>query len=152
MLHHKKLAFLLSLFVMLFFTACDSPSLTGKKVEKEYFTGGKLRSEYIWSDSTGRNGTRKEYGYEGHQISTVPIKNGVKHGIETLFDEKGRVIRQVPYSEGRIHGIMKDFYPNGHVMATIPYVYGVREGRAATYQQDGSIGRSVIFKNNRMIN
>ena len=152
MLKNKKMTLFLSLFLLLFLTACDSPSLTGKKVEKEYFTGGQLRSEFIWSDSTGRNGTRKEYGYEGHQVSTVPIVNGVKHGVETLFDSQGRVIRQIPYNSGRIHGILKDFYPNGHVMATIPYVYGVKEGKAATYKQDGSIDRSVTFKNNRIIN
>jgi len=152
MLQNKKLTLFLSLFVLFFLIACDSPSLAGKKVEKTYFTGGQLQSELIWNDSTGKNGTLKKYGYEGHQVSTVPIVNGVKHGIETLFDKKGRVIRQIPYDRGRIHGMLKDFYPNGKVMASIPYTYGIKEGTASTYRQDGSVDRSVRFKNDKIVN
>jgi len=99
----KKLSFFLSIFVLFFFSACSSPrvpeplksipnpiptavpNLFGNNVKKEYFTGGKLRSEFIMSDKSGQNGLLKKYGYNGKLTSTITIRNGVKNGAETLL-------------------------------------------------------------------
>ena len=102
---YKKLSLLLSIFAILFLTGCDSPDLFGGKVEKTYFTGGQISSTYTWSDKSGKNGILRKYGYEGHITSSVHIKNGVKDGIETMYDKHVRVIQQTPYVNGRIHGI-----------------------------------------------
>ena len=139
------------LFSLLFFTACQGPGLGGK-VEKTYFTGGMLKSEFIMSDSSKKNGQLKKYGYEGHLTSVVNIQNGVKNGNEVMYDSHGRIIRTIPYDNGRIHGTMKDFYPNGDVMATIPYQYGIRNGNAFSYYADGRIAKKVRFKNGKIIN
>ena len=148
----KTLSILLAIVGLTFFTGCESPSLLGKKVDKKFYTGGALRSEFIWSDSTGRNGTLKEYGYEGQQISTVNITNGVKNGIETLFDTKGRVIRQVPYTNGKIHGIDKAFYPNGDRMITYTYRNGMKDGYAYSYYPDGKACRKAVYKRGNLTN
>ena len=152
MLRNTKLAFLLPLLAFLLLTGCDSPSLLGKKVEKKYYTGGALLSEFIWSDSTGRNGTLKHYGFEGHQISTVNITNGVKHGIETKFDSKGRVIQQTPYNNGRINGIDKAFYPNGDRMLTFTYRNGIKDGYAYSYYPDGKVCKKAVYRRGRLSN
>jgi len=46
----KYFAKLLLLLSLLFFTACESPAPFGKKVKKEYFTNGEVRSEFssLW--------------------------------------------------------------------------------------------------------
>ncbi|MEA3434164.1 MAG: hypothetical protein U9R13_06240 [Campylobacterota bacterium] len=147
----KALSLFFILFSLLFFTACEGPSLGGK-VKKEYFTGGKIKSEFIMTDSTEQNGQLKKYGYEGHLTSVVNIRNGVKTGMEVMYDSQGRVIRKIPYDSGRIHGSMKDFYPNGDTMATIPYQYGTRNGTAYSYYADGRVARKVKFRNGKMIN
>ena len=152
MLKNRFNIFLVFLFTLLLFTGCESPSLLGKKVEKKYYTGGQLRSEFVWSDSTGHNGTLKEYGYEGQQISTVNITNGVKNGIETLFDNKGRVIKQVPYINGKIHGVEKAFYPNGDKMITYTYRNGVKDGYAFTYYPDGKVCRRAVYRRGKLVN
>ncbi len=151
MFTRKKLTLVLFLFSLLFLSACTSPSF-GKKVDKEYFTGGQLRSEFIWSDSTGKNGTLKEYGYTGHQISTVNMTNGVKNGLLTQFDEKGRVIRQVPYVNGKVHGVDKSFYPNGDRMITYTYQNGVKNGYAYSYYPNGKVCRKAKYKNGQLMN
>ena len=148
---YKKLFLLLSLFSILFFTGCDSPDLFGKKVEKTYFTGGQISSTYTWSDKSGENGILRKYGYEGHMTSSVHISNGVKNGIETIYDKQGRVIQQNPYVNGRIHGIAKAFYPNGNRMITYTYRYGIKNGYAFTYNQDGTVNKKAKFKNNRIV-
>jgi len=151
MLHTKKLSFLLSLFALFFFTACDSPSF-GKKVEKEYYTGGQLRSEFVWSDSTGKNGIKRTFGFEGHQTSSVNITNGVRNGIMSIYDKKGRVIKQTPYVNGKIHGVEKAFYPNGDRMITYTYQNGLKNGYAYTYYPSGKVCRKAKYKNNRLLN
>ncbi len=151
-MHFKKLTILLAILSLTFFTGCESPSLMGKKVEKKYYTGGALRSEFIWSDSTGRNGTLKEYGYEGHQVSSVNITNGVKNGIMTLFDSKGRVIRQVPYINGKVHGVDKSFYPNGDKMITYTYKNGLKDGYAYSYYPDGKVCRKAVYRRGKLAN
>ena len=147
----KALSLFPLLFSLIFFTGCEGPGLGGK-VEKTYFTGGKVKSEFIMSDSTKKNGQLKKYGYEGHLTSVVNIQNGVKSGKEVMYDAHGRIIREIPYDQGRIHGELTDFYPNGDVMATIPYQYGIRNGNAFSYYADGRIAKKVRFKNGKMIN
>lgn len=147
----KQFTFYFLLFTLLTFTACEGPSLGGK-VKKEYYTGGKVSSEFTMTDKTGLNGELKKYGYEGHLTSVVTISNGVKSGIEIWYDSVGRVIRKVPYNKGRVHGTLKELYPNGTIMATIPYKYSIKEGTAYSYNKDGSVHKKVIFKNGRIIN
>ena len=86
MMVYKKLSLLLSILTILLFTGCDSPDLFGEEVEKTYFTGGQVSSTYTWSDKSGKNGILRKYGYEGHMTSSVRITNGVKDGIETMYD------------------------------------------------------------------
>jgi len=150
MLNTQRLALILSLFILFLLPACDSPSF-GKKVEKEYYTGGKLRSEFIWSDSTGKNGIKRTYGYESHLTSSVNITNGVRNGILSLYDKDGRVIEQIPYVNGQINGVKKAFYPNGDIMITFTYKNGIKNGYAYTYYPNGKVCRKAKYKNNRLV-
>ena len=151
MLKHKKLAVILSLFAFLFLTACTSPSF-GKKVEKKYYTGGQLMSEFAWSDSTGKNGTLRLYGFDGKQVSSVNMTNSVKNGIESHFDGEGRVIRQIPYVNGNINGIDKIFYANGDKKITFTYKDGVRDGYAYSYYADGRVCKRAVYRRGRLVN
>jgi len=148
----KQLSLLLSFFLFLSLTGCDSPSLMGKEVKKEYFTGGQIRSEFIMDDDTGKNGLLKTYGYDGKITSTVNMRNGVKDGMQTWFDARGRPIREAPYINGRIHGTLKELYENGDTMVTIPFENGLKQGVAHAYNKDGSVHKQVVYKNGRIVN
>lgn len=148
----KKLSLVLALFLLLFLSACSEPGLSGKTVHKEYYTGGKIRSEFIMDDKTGQNGLRKEYGYDGHVTSTAHIRNGVPDGLATGYDERGRVLSKVTYINGKRDGLYKGYYPNGDVMVSYTYQNGVKNGPAQTYKKDGSIHRRVIYRNDRIVN
>jgi len=147
--------FLVVLLSMLVTMGCTSPSISmpfGKKVKKEYFTGGKIYSEFIMDDDSGQNGILKRYGYDGHLTSTVRIKNAVKDGEEIWFDKKGRVIMKIPYVNGRKHGVQEAYYPNGDPMITTTYRNDVKNGKAIMYNKDGSIYRQTLFENDRVLN
>jgi len=149
----RELKVLITIITIAGLTACSSPELSNSsRVKKEYFTNGQIMSEFIMSDDTGQNGILKKYGYDGKLTSIVPIKNGVKDGIEILYDDKGRVLRKTPYVKGRIDGILKVFYANGDLLATIPYVKGVRNGYAYKYRPDGTVLEKVLFKRGRIAN
>lgn len=148
----KHISLLLSIFILLSFTACDGPGLSGKTVKKEYFTGGQLRSEFIMDDKTGQNGVLKKYGYEGHMTSSAQIRNGVHHGLETGYDSKGRILWRQYYVNGRQEGVQKAYYPNGDLMVTYTYKNGLKDGVAQTYRRDGSVDKKVIYRNDRIVN
>ncbi len=148
----KKLSLFLSIFLLLSFTGCSSPSFSSKKVKKEYFTGGQIRSEFIMDDDTGQNGLLKQYGYNGNVTSTVTKRNGVKDGIETGFDEQGRVIWKLNYVNGKQEGQQYAYYPNGDVMVSYTYVSGLKHGPAMSYNKDGSISKTVQYKNDKLSN
>jgi antitoxin component YwqK of YwqJK toxin-antitoxin module len=148
----KKFSLLLLTFLLLSFTGCSTPSLSGKKVKKEYFTGGQIRTEFIMDDDTEQNGLLKKYGYNGNVTSTVTIHNGVKDGIETWYDQRHRPVRRVPYVNGRIHGTFTDLYENGETLATIEFVKGIRNGMARSFSKDGSVYRQVMYRNGKIVN
>ena len=148
----KQLSLWLSLFVLLSLTACDGPSLSGKTVKKEYFTGGGLRSEYIMDDKSGQNGLLKKYGYDGHLTSSVRMRNGVKSGVETGYDEMGRILWKLNYINGRQEGIQSAYYPNGDLMVTYTYKNGVKHGPARTYRRDGKVDKKVMYRNDKLSN
>ena len=148
----KQLSFLLSLFLLLSFTGCSTPGFSGKKVKKEYFTGGQIRTEFIMDDDTEQNGLLKKYGYNGNVTSTVPIHNGVKDGIETGFDDHGRVIWKLNYINGKQEGQQYAYYPNGDVMVSYTYANGRKHGLAQTYNKDGSVNKRVMYRHGKMSN
>lgn len=147
-----KLSLFLTIFALIFLNGCQEPGLSGKKVKKEYYTGGQIRSEFIMDDNTGQNGIRKEYGYDGDVLAVVPIRNGVPHGIAMGYDSRGRVLSKVNYINGKKDGIYEAYYPNGDVMVSYTYKNGVKEGPAQTFNKDGSIYRRVIYSQDRIVN
>jgi len=148
----KHLSLPIFIFALLFFTACDGPSLSGKTVKKEYFTGGQLRSEFIMDDKTGQNGLLKRYGYDGHITSSAQIRNGVQHGLETGYDAQSRVLWKQYYINGKQEGVQKAYYPNGDLMVTYTYKNGIKEGVAQSYRKDGTVAKKVIYRNDRIVN
>jgi len=148
----KQLSLALFMFTFFLFTGCHSPSLMGKKVKNTYFTGGQISSKFIMDDNTGQNGILKKYGYNGHITSIVPIHNGVKDGVETGFDEKGRRIWSYNYVNGKLHGTQYAYYPNGDVMISYNFLNGIKDGIARTYNIDGTVNRQVTYAHGKIIN
>jgi len=147
----KQISFLFSLLVVLFLLGCNTVEPQSKKVKKTYFTGGQISSEFIMSDSTGQNGLLKRYGYGGKLTSTVTIHHGVKDGIETGYDPKGRVIWHYTYINGLQEGNQYAYYPNGDVMISYHFIKGIKDGIARTYNIDGTINKQVTYKHGKIV-
>jgi antitoxin component YwqK of YwqJK toxin-antitoxin module len=68
------------------------------------------------------------------------------------YDSKGRPIKHIPHANGIVHGTYKVLYPNGSTLATTPVINGVKEGEAHSYNPDGSIHRTVLYSQGKIIN
>lgn len=123
----------------------------GKKVKKEYFANGQLRSEFIMTDSTGMNGIKKTYGLDGKLISVSPIRKGVRHGVEKWYDKNGRLLMTIPYVNGRKHGVQVIYYENGDPLIKQRFVRGAKNGETIVYKKDGSVAKRMLFKNDKRI-
>ena len=148
----KSLSLLLSILILLSFTACSAPGFSSKKVKKEHFTNGQIRTEFIMDDDTEQNGVLKKYGYNGNLTSTVNIRNGVKDGHEIGYDEKKRILWKHSYINGRLHGQQYAYYPNGDVMYSYTFQNGIKNGVAQTYNKDGSVNKRAIYSNGKIRN
>ena len=152
----KIFSFIVTLSLLFVLSGCGGGSrlsvYSGKKVKREYFTGGKVRSEFILEDNTGQNGILKKYGYDGRITSIARIRNGVRDGTEVWFDKRGRVLMRIPYVNGRKHGVQKVYYENGDVMVSYTYEKGVKNGPAISYNKDGSIHEQVMYEHGKLVN
>ncbi|HFS85396.1 MAG TPA: hypothetical protein ENK72_02130 [Epsilonproteobacteria bacterium] len=144
-MHWKQLLLICSMLVL---TACGQKE---PQVKKEYYTGGTLRAEFIMSDESGLNGVRKTYGYQGELLSKSTIQNGLKNGIEEHYDKGGKVIQRIPYLNGYKDGVMKAYYPNGQVMLIYTYLKDTWHGRAAKFDQQGTLLQEVWYENGRVV-
>ncbi len=109
----KHICLLLPLSILISFTACVEvePRPFDRVVSKEYFAGGKIRSKFIVTDKTGQTGLLKEYAKKGHIVSTVQMRDGVKHGLERGYDSLGRVLWEKHYVDGKEDVSKKVYYP-----------------------------------------
>jgi len=137
------------LLTLLLLSLSGCISSTDERIKKEYYTGGKVRSEFIMNDESGRNGIQKHYGYEGEILYQSTIENGLKNGIETWYDQQGNKVQEIPYLNGKKEGVATQYFMNGKV--TISYEKGVRQGAAAKYDKSGKVIEEVWYENGRLL-
>ena len=148
----KKTIMFLSIVGVLF-SGCSSQKSVSPdnksyvSVKKTYFQGGALSSEFLMTDKSGQNGIMRKYGYDGKVTSNTDIKNGVKHGYETLYQNNGLLLKKTPYVNGFIQGTEYIYYAGGAVMVTTPYASGKKHGKAVAYNPNGTVNKTAIFNN-----
>jgi len=129
----------------------ESTPSSSKDVVREYFTGGKLMSEFFITDQSTQSGILKKYGYDGKLTSTAQIKYGRKNGIETMYDPGGGILQKTPYANDVINGEQIAYYEDGSPMISIQYVNGVKDGSYKTFKRDGSLYQEVVFKDGQLV-
>jgi antitoxin component YwqK of YwqJK toxin-antitoxin module len=144
--------FLLVLLTAWLFVGCSAPSLVnGKRVKREYFPKGQLKSEFIKDDATGKNGILKEYGLDGKVISVTPLRNGIKNGVQKLYDNQGRLAVETTYVDGRKNGPQKAYYENGKLWYILPFKNDKLHGHAVMYDRKGRIIRQADYVNGKRV-
>jgi antitoxin component YwqK of YwqJK toxin-antitoxin module len=138
--------------IILFFGGCATPSFVGgNQVKRTYFPKGQLKSEFIMNDASGRNGLLKEYGLDGELLAVTPIRNGLKHGIQKIYDKKGHVSVEIPYINGKKEGKQKAYYEDGRIWYILPFKNNRLHGHAIMYDRKGNIIKQAHYVNGEAI-
>ena len=135
--------------MLIFVIGCQGPSLLQGNVKREYFPKGQLKSEFVMSDSTGKNGTLKEYGLDGELASVTPIRNGLKNGVQKIYDKQGRVVLETTYVDGQKNGPQKAYFANGKLWYVMHYKNNVLNGRAVMYDAKGNLIKEAYYVNGK---
>lgn len=67
---------------------------------------------------------RRVYNREGILILETPMKDDLKHGHETTWDDDGNLLSIEPYARGKIHGTAKQYGRNGKIIGTYKLKHG----------------------------
>lgn len=142
----------------------------------EYYKNGNIKSICMYKNDK-KEGVEKEYKEDGKTlIKETNYKNGKKHGIEFTFYENGAVKEEFEYINGEDSRNTKTYYDTGVMKTKHVYdkksklttiygynengklsiksssIYGVlKEGLTYFYNEDGSIGLELLYKNDELI-
>lgn len=145
-------------------------------IAKEYYENGNIKSICMYKNNK-EEGVEKEYQEDGKTlIKETNYKGGKKHGLEYTFYENGAVKEEFEYINGENSKNAKIYYDTGVIKTKQVYdkkskittiyeyseagklliksslIYGVlREGMTYFYNEDGSIGLELLYKNDELI-
>jgi len=81
----------------------------------------------------------------GGSLAIVPWKNGVKDGVEKVYD--GSNLRaETPWKDGKIHGVKRTCFANGKLQSETTYEDGVANGPTRSYGPDGKVVREGTMR------
>jgi antitoxin component YwqK of YwqJK toxin-antitoxin module len=83
----------------------------------------------------------------GKLIASLSYDKGMLHGNSYYYYPDGNLKKQIPYSQDEIHGDFLTYHENGELEEKISYVYGQRQGPAKAFFKDGSICYEEFFEN-----
>lgn len=153
-------------------TRSDTQKGIKEGLEKVYYSGGELA--FSLSNTEGkREGKMHWYDEEGKHLEVMPYKQGLRHGLnsifyasglkrievnyindhkegkETYFFDTGTLASEVLFVHGRKEGIQKEYNLNGTLNNTVTYKQGYKEGEKKWYDEKGIVIRSERYKKDR---
>ena len=90
------------------------------RIEKEYFSVGKISSETPFIDNK-KNGVEKHYYYNGRIEIEIPYINNKVSGIQREYYENGKLKKETSYVNDVIHGIEKAYDKKGNLFSATVY-------------------------------
>lgn len=134
----------------------------------EYQKGYKVK-EWVYFDTNGalaskeifRNGeqntyhdssTATYYSPSGVIVEVSNYKFGKLHGESKLFYDDGKSVKQIGYYENGIAtGKWKMLYPSGKIQRETEFVNNKWNGTRVHYREDGSIEKTEVYKDRKLI-
>jgi len=110
-----------NIFILLTFLFSYSFLLAQKKIEKVYYSSGRIKSTGI-------------------------LKDGEPDGVWRNFYENGKLYQVIYYSNGKINGPIKFFHENGKTSFTAIANDGLLEGESNGFGEDGRLSFKANFR------
>lgn len=148
--------------------------LNGQAKEYSLYSDGTSQCHEGYYVNDEKQGLWKEYDKNGLLHSTQNYTDDREDGIYKQFDEKGNITyteeweygeqlnsieyypngniqRVEQWAEGTRNGIANSFYESGEKHEEYNYKDGEVDGKAFTYDKDGSVSKYEIFSNGELI-
>ncbi len=98
------------------------------------------RDGVLYSEKTNKpiNGTYTYQSDKGGNYSSS-YKNGIKHGVQKIYDEDMRLIIRQNYQDGILNGLYESFDPNGQMIFSGSYQDGKEIGLWRFFEKTGKL-------------
>jgi len=96
-----------------------------------------------------KHGLEKVYHNNGKIAFTVENIEGKRNGELRWYDQQGNLLEVMPYKMGKRHGTNKLYFSNGKLKSQVNYVDDKKEGAEKYYFSTGKLASEVTFKNGR---
>lgn len=96
-----------------------------------------------------KHGLEKVYHDNGKVAFTVNNVDGKRDGDLRWFDQQGNLLEVMPYNMGKRHGVNTLYFANGHIKSRVKYVNDKKEGPEKYYFSTGTLASEVAFKEGR---
>ncbi|MBM3198990.1 MAG: hypothetical protein FJZ58_07065 [Chlamydiae bacterium] len=77
------------------------------------------------------------------ELSDTALNSWVFDGLNTVWDEEGALVAQIPYDKGMMQGDSLYYYPNGHLKKKIPYSQDLLQGDLLCYYEEGTLAEII---------
>jgi len=122
----------------------EKTAYTGQFVE--YFKNGKIKSTGEFKNGLV-HGLRTVYYENGKKDYERNYIDGIENGPSIEYYPSGQVRQEVYFKNGREDGTGKIFYENGQVQAILTHSNGVQQGDYFEYTSDGRLKAQYYFVN-----
>jgi len=133
-----------------------------RKIKKEYFENGVLKSEANFRGSR-RDGVTRRYYENGTLMIEASFKKSEPHGIfreyyenanlmaEEVYDEGQLIIQKRFDRNGKINDVARRYYKNGQIRIEAGFRSGKPEGITREYHENGSLMAEEYYRNGTLM-
>jgi antitoxin component YwqK of YwqJK toxin-antitoxin module len=96
------------------------------------------------------NGVMAHYRGNGQKSQETNYKDGKKHGLETSWDEEGKVTSKIKWKnavDGKGNGLMTSWYESGKKKSEYTYKDGEAHGLSTVWHEDGDVMWQTRWEN-----
>lgn len=112
----------------------------------EYFKNGKVEGTGEFKEGLV-HGLRTIYYKNGNKSLERIYRNGINDGKSIEYYPNGKVKQEANFKNGKEDGIFKVFYENGQIQVILTFSNGVQQGDYFEYTPDGKLKVQYYFVN-----
>ncbi len=110
----------------------------------------RLRAIFPTGYNRGEYAVETVYNEKGQHIYDIPYYKKQRQGIAQKFNEKGEVLAEVYYNQDKQAESSRSYYPNGAVKEMITIADGQPRTVMVRYSEDGELAFSVNYNKDNM--
>ena len=114
----------------------------------EYLENGKIKGKGEFKDGLV-HGLRTVYYENGNKSLERNYSNGINDGASIEYYSSGQKKQEANFKNGKEDGTLKVFYENGQVQAILNFSNGVQQGNYFEYNPDGKLKAQYYFVNGK---